>query len=465
MNKAIKIVLVLYPLAVCISVVGLLYSCSGAQKIEIPKPEETQAEKIPFDVPISNIGFIVALTWAELEKQVNELMPTKIIDDKDFNKDGLKIHLTKTGPIKFALKINQIQTSIPVNARVWYRYGAFGVYDIKEFRMKGIVNLISFVKLEECAMTTRTKIDKIIWDESPTMEFYGRKVPVGYAIDPIIEMNSTSISKSIDNELKDMLNFKPLLIEYLQGFREAVNISEEYKLWIQVAPQAFLTTPLRMNSEQIQLDVNLRARIKTTMGKKPENQEVIKDILFKSDAPLRKEIEINLPVETPFDELSELFTKQLKGTILYEGKKNVTLEEIKLWHSEKKLIIALRLEGKVKGWLFLRGTPKYNVETTEIYLDDLDYHVNTKNMLVKSLSWMLSGKVLKIIRDNAKYPIKQDLEDLKKEMNQELNGYKPHTAVEIKFRLLSMKYDQLYITNDGIITQFQLMALMGAKVG
>jgi hypothetical protein len=465
MNKMSKIVHVLYPLAACICLVGLLFSCSSAQKIEIPKPEETQAEKIPFDVPVSTIGFTLALTWAELEKQVNNLMPTKIMDDKDFNKDGLKVHLTKTGPIKFALKINQIQTTIPVNARVWCRYGAFGIYDIKEFRMKGQVNLISYVKLEECAMTTRTKIDKILWDESPTMEFYGRKVPVGYAIDPIIEMNSASISKSIDHELKEMLDFKPQLMEYLQGFREAVNISEDYKLWIQVAPQAFLTTPLRMNSEQIQLDVNLRARIKTSMGKKPEKQEDIKDILFKSDAQLHKEIEINLPVETPFDELNELFTKQLKSTILYEGKKNVTLEEIKLWHSEKKLIIAVRLEGKVKGWLFLRGTPKYNIETTEIYLDDLDYHVNTKNVLVKSLNWMLSGKVLKIIRDNAKYPIKQDLEDLKKEMNIQLNGYKPHESVEIKFRLLSMKFDQLYMTNEGVITLFQIQALMGAKVG
>lgn len=451
--------------AVFIGSISIWISCSNTQKIEIPKPEETVAEKIPFDVPVSNIGFTVALTWIELEKQVNDLMPTKIMDDKDFNKDGLKVHLTKTGPVKFALKINQIQTTIPVSARVWYRYGALGIYDIKEFRMKGLVNLISFVKIEECAMSTRTKIDKIFWEESPSMEFYGKKVPVGYAIDPIIEMNANSISKSIDNELKEMLDFKPLLMEYLQGFREAVNISEEYKLWIQVSPQAFLTTPLRMNATQIQLDVNLRARIMTTMGKKPVKQVVITDILFKSDTPVRKEIEIILPTETPYEELNELFTKQLKGTILYDGKKDVTLEEIKLWHSEKKLIIAVRVGGKVKGWLFLRGTPKYNIETSEIYLDDLDYHVNTKNVLVKSLSWMLSGKVLKLVRDNAKYAIKQDLDDLKKEMNQQLNGYKPHESVEIKFRLLSMKFDQLYMTNEGVITQFQIMALMGAKVG
>jgi hypothetical protein len=452
-------------IAILASFVLILLSCSSSKKIEIPKPDATPAEKIPFDVPISFMNVGIHLTWSELEKQVNGMMPEKLMEDKDFNKDGLKIHLTKTGPIQFSFKINQIQISLPVSARVWYRYGALGMYDVKEFRMKGIVNLLALVKLEECALTTRTKIDKITWQESPTMEFYGTKVPVGYVVDPLIEMNAGSISKSIDDALKDMLDFKPLLIDYMQGFREPILLSQEFKMWLQINPLAFLTTPLRMNTEKIQLDVNMRAKIKTVMGNKPEKAAKFTDIQFKSDAPMRKDIEVNLPIETPFLELEELFTNKLKGTILYDGKKDVTLEEIKLWHSESKLIIAIRVAGKVNGWLFLRGIPKFNAETSEIYLDELDYHVNTKNVLVKSLSWMLSGKVLNLIKENSKYSIKQDLETLKIEMNKQLNGMKPHESVEIKFKLSTVKFDQLFMTNDGIITQFQMLAMMGAKIG
>lgn len=443
----------------------IIQACSNTQKIEIPKPEETPAERMPFDVPTSFINVGVSLTWAELEKQVNAVMPDKIIDDKEFNKDGLKVHLTKTGPIKISFKINQIQTSVPVNARVWYRYGALGVYDIKEFRMKGIVNLLSVVKLEECAMTTRTKIDKINWQENPTMEFYGRKVPVGFAVDPVIEMNSSSIANGIDGSLREMLDFKPMLIDYLQGFREPILLSEEYKMWLQIMPLAFLTTPLRMNNEQIQLDINLRAKMKTVMGKKPKKQDAIGDIHFKSDAPMRKDIEVILPVETDYDELNELFTNQLKGTVLYDGKKDVVLQEIKLWHSDRKLVIGVRIDGKVKGWLYLRGVPKYNAEKFELYLDELDYHVNTKNVLAKSLSWMLSGKVLKLIKDNSKYSIKQDLDDLKMELNQQLNGFKPHEAIELRFKMTGLSFDQMYMTNEGIITQYKMLAMMGAKIG
>ena len=78
---------------------------------------------------------------------------------------------------------------------------------------------------------------------------------------------------------------------------------------------------------------------------------------------------------------------------------------------------------------------------------------------------MLSGKVIKLIKENSKYSIKQNLDDMKKEMNLQLNVMKPHEAVEIKFKMTGLSFDQLYMTDDGIITQFKILALMGAKIG
>jgi len=440
-------------------------SCSTSKQIRIPQPDETLVEQLPFEVPVSTVGFTLSLTWLELAKQVNAIMPEKIMDDKDFNKDGLKIHLTKTGPIEFSFKINQIQTTVPVSARVWYRYGALGIYDVKEFRMKGTVYLLSQTRLEECAMITKSKIDKIIWQENPTLEFYGKKIPVGFAIDPIIESNATSIASGIDKSIKSMLDFKPILIESLQGFQHPILLSEDYKMWLQITPMAFLTNPLKMNTEKIMMEVNLRAKMKTTMGNRPSKSEKFSDIQFKSDTPMRKDIEIVLPVETSYEELGVLFTQQLKGTLLYDAKKKVALEEIKLWHSDKKLVIAVNVSGAVKGWIYLKGVPKFDEEKSEIYLDELDYHLNTKNVLVKSLNWMLSGKVLKLIQTNSRYSIKKDLEDLRTLINTELNGYKPHETIEVKFKLSRIKFDNIFMSNLGLVSQFAAFAAMSAKIG
>jgi hypothetical protein len=315
------------------------------------------------------------------------------------------------------------------------------------------------------AIRTKTKIDRIVWEQNPTLVFYGKNVPMGFIIDPIIKSQSSNIASGIDKALKDLLDFKPILREQLQVFREPILLSEVYNMWLQITPLSLASSPLRMNKEMIAIDLSMDAKLKTTLGKKPAAANKISNLNFRSDNPVSKETQIILPVETDFNELSSLFTKNLKGTTLYEGKKKVYLDSIQLWHSDKKLIIGVQTSGAVKGWLYLRGFPKYNKETSELYLGELDYHVNTKNVLVKSVNWLLSGKILKLIQDNAKYAMKKDLDNLKKELEKQLNGYKPIESVVIKFKLNTFDFERIHLTNDAIVTIFDIKALIKTEVG
>jgi hypothetical protein len=446
-------------------IVLLFQSCGGSKKIEIAKPEETRAQEQPFEIPSSFINVALTLTWNELAKQANALMPPQLMEDKEFNSDGLKVHLRKTGDVGISFLINQIQTTVPLSARVWYRYGAFGAYDVKEFRMQGTVYLLSLASIDEMAIKTRTRIDRIVWDQNPMLMFYGRNVPMGFVIDPILKSQSSNIASEIDKALKDLLDFKPLIMEELQAFRDPILISEDYKMWLQITPLSLVSSPLRMNNDKIHLDLSMNTKLRTTLGKKPARASKFDKIMFRSDTPIVRETQIKLPVETEYNELSELLTKNLKGTALYDGKKKVFMDSVQLWHSNKQLIIGVQTSGAVSGWVYLRGVPKFNPETSELYLDNLDYHVNTKNVLVKSLNWMLSGKILKLIQENSKYPLKNDLDDLKKELNQQLNGYSPMESVILRFRLQNFDFESVQLTNDAIITLFDIRALIRTEVG
>ncbi len=443
-----------------------LQGCANSKKIDILRPEATQAAAIPYEIPNSALNMSVTITWKELAKQANAQIPTQIIEDKDFNKDGIKVNLKKTGDLGISFLVNQVQLTVPLNARVWYRYGALGFQDEKEFRMQGTVYLLAHTSLEEMAIKTKTKIERIVWDQNPAMMFYGSSVPVGYVIDPIIKNQAANIGNAIDQALKNLLDFKPMLRDELQVFREPIQLSEAHKMWLQITPLSLVSSPMRMNKDLVTMDFSLATKLKTSLGKKPATSEKFNNLSFKSEDPVVKETQIRLPVETDYDELSALFTRELKGTPLYEGKrKKVYLDSIQLWNNDEKLIIAVQTKGAVNGWIYLRGIPKYNEATTEIYLAELDYHVNTKNVLVKSMNWLLSGKILKLIQDNAKYAIKQDLDNLKKELTNQLNGYKPMESMLIKFKLQALDFDKIHLTSQGIISIFTIRALIRTEIG
>ncbi len=442
-----------------------LYGCSNSKKIEIPKPLETDAVELPYEIPNSSINLAVSVTWNELVRQANALMPIQLMDDKSFSSDGLKVNLKKSGDLGISFLINQVQITVPVSARVWYRYGAFGAYDVKEFRMQGTVYLLSHAVIDEMAIKTKTRLERVQWEQNPSLIFYGKNVPMGFVIDPILKSQSSNIAIGIDESLKNLLDFKPMIKTEIEAFRDAILLSEDYKMWLQIMPISLVSSPLRMNNEKIFVDLSMSTKLKTTLGKEPAKMPKISNLYFKSETPIVKETEIKLPVETDYDALSMLFTKSLKGMPLYEGKKKVFLDSIQLWHSNSKLLIGVQTSGAVTGWVYLRGMPKYNETTEELYLADLEYHVNTKNVLVKSLNWMLSGKLLKMIQDNARYSLKTDLVDLKKELTSQLNGYRPIESMLVKFKLQNFDFKQIHLTNKAIVSIFDIRALIRAEVG
>jgi hypothetical protein len=56
--------------------------------------------------------------------------------------------------------------------------------------------------------------------------------------------------------------------------------------------------------------------------------------------------------------------------------------DVAIWHKNGKIVIALDLLGTVNGKIYLTGFPQYDDKTKEIYFDELDYVLDTKNKLM-----------------------------------------------------------------------------------
>jgi hypothetical protein len=78
---------------------------------------------------------------------------------------------------------------------------------------------------------------------------------------------------------------------------------------------------------------------------------------------------------------------------------------------------------------------------------------------------MLSGKILKMMQENARYSIKKDLDDLKKEITQKLNGYSPFEGTKLKFNINELKFIDIKMSDSGLRTNFQLLAQLAAIMG
>ena len=123
---------------------------------------------------------------------------------------------------------------------------------------------------------------------------------------------------------------------------------------------------------------------------------------------------------------------------------------MQLWHQGGKLIVDLKVSGNLNGHIYLSGYPMYNAQTKEIFFDQLNYVLDTKNVLHRSANWLLKSTFLSAIRENCRYSIQQELSDSKKQLGFYLNNYQPQKGIIINGKTDEIVFKKISLTNTGL---------------
>ena len=155
-------------------------------------------------------------------------------------------------------------------------------------------------------------------------------------------------------------------------------------------------------------------------------------------------------VVSTYDEASKIITQNFKGQKIGEGSKKIIIEEVQLWQQNGKLIVDLKVSGNLNGHIYLAGFPMYNAQTKEIFFDQLNYVLDTKNVLHRSANWLLKGTFLAAIRENCRYSIQKELLKSKDQLDFFLNNYQPQKGIQINGKTGEIAFKRIALTNTGL---------------
>lgn len=440
-----------------ISLIGLfLSSCSSSKKIAALKPEPDDASPLVYDNSPSFVSLPIVIKLKDVENQINKALNGLIYEDNNIEDDNLTVKIWKQAPI--VLENNQegkIKTIFPLKAVIQYRYGInkFGIslYDTKEVNLNGKVNLLSNVGLTNWKLNTQTDLKSLDWNESPTITIAGKDVPITYLVNPALKLFRKDIEKSIDDAIKNSLDFKPNVLDALDKIATPTEMSAEYESWLRIVPLELYATDVLLKNGAIKMDMGLKCNIETLVGQKPEHKFDKTKIVLKPVASMPDKITANIVAISTYTDATRIMLKNFQGQEFGEGKKKVTIKNLDLWHKEGKMVVALELFGSVNGTIYLTGYPQYNEATKEIYFDQLQYVLDTKNKLVKSANWLLSGVMLKKIQESCRYSIQSNLEDGRKQLLTYTKNYSPMPGVFVNGDIDDIQFKKIQLTNKAII--------------
>jgi hypothetical protein len=201
--------------------------------------------------------------------------------------------------------------------------------------------------------------------------------------------------------------------------------------------------------------------------------------------------DINTDVEISFAEANRIIADPRTGVIgatFQNGRRELKIEGARLYGSGSRIALELEVSGrairskepkvvdvvtavekafkviryfiekkfyKLKGKVYFTGTPQYLSDSREIVFPDLEYDIETRNLIVKIANWILKTRLTEQLRANARFPMGQKLDDLKNTVSAALN--RPlGTHATLKGQVDTLAIDRIYIASDAIKGRFGL---------
>ncbi|NMH27115.1 DUF4403 family protein [Flavobacterium silvaticum] len=446
----------------------LLFGCSSTKKIEAMRPEPDTAAPLLYDATPSFIDLPVQLKLADIETQTNKYLNGLIYEDKNVKDDDIAMSIWKTGPVQITNEKGRIKTVFPMKATIKYRVGTdkllIDLSTVREFNLNGKLTLLSEVGLTNWKVSSKTELKSIDWNESPTTTVLGKQVPITYIINPAVKFFREDIEKSLDEAIGKSMDFKSNVLDALEKMCTPFQMNQQFDTWLRLVPIELYTTDAVLQPNAVNLEMGLKCNIESFIGKKPEQSFDRNKIVLKPVAKMPDHISANIMAISTYEDASRVIGSNFAGQEFGSGSNKVKVNSIQLWQKSGKLIIAMDMVGSVTGMVYLSGVPKYDPATKEIYIDGLDYAVDTKSRLIKTANWLASGLIVKKMQALCRYNISGNVDDAKKSIMTYLNNYSPVKGVFVNGNIQSIDFQKVSLTDRAIIALMSVNGKIDVKI-
>jgi hypothetical protein len=446
--------------------------CSTSQKIATLKPEPDDAVPLVYENVPSFINLPISVKLKDIENQTNALLNGLIYEDNNIEDDDIEMKVWKLAPITIVndhgTSGERIQTILPLKAIVKYRIGTkklgISLYDTREFNLNGVITLLSDVTLTNWKLNTTTELKSLDWNESPTMTVFGKNMPVTYLINPGVKLFKSKIEKKIDAAIEKSMDFKPNVLAALEKICTPFEMSDVYHSWLRIVPIEIYSTNAKLKNDTFMLEMGMKCNMETLIGSKPESKFDATKIILKSVTKIPQDITANIVAVSTYQEASKIMTKNFSGQEFGSGSNKIKVLNVAIWQKKGKMIIALDVTGSVNGTIYLAGFPQYNEQTKEVFFDQLDYALDTKNKLMRTANWLTQGLVLRKIQQSCRYSIKPNLEEGKQSMMNYLKNYSPMQGVYVNGKMEDIQFQKIELTNQAIIAFIKVKGTVNVSV-
>ncbi len=431
-------------LLLIICLIFFVSSCSVTTNI--PKPNESY-RVAEVALPVSTVAIPVSFSKTNLLAEINSRLDGLIYEDMNLSDDNFQVKVWKTKPISMDFEGSNIHYSVPI--KIWLNGSigilGFSVSSVMEAEM-AMRFTTSFTFSKDWNLKPKTTLTGYEWVKEPVATVGRMKFPVSFIADKAISNSRGDICTSIDKNLLEGLNLGSVVNQITASVRRPFLINSDYNIWLVLVPQKISISPFTSSDTTITTIFGLKTVSEVIVGNKmPELWlDAPKPELVLGNGTDRF-LNISFGIDIPFSEAEVLFSKEVVGKTFSKGRRAVKVDSLRIFGSGDKVVIGAQLSGSLSGWIYFKGITTYNKATRSVEFLNLDYELETRNVLHRSASWLFRSSILNSLKEAMVFPVGPELDRTLKDINSNLVQNKNIKNLELNGKISELVIDQIHL--------------------
>ncbi len=425
-------------------------SCSSTKVIDAPAPTESYLPIMDKPLP-SRISIPVNILLEDLVQQLNlELGGKALFEDFSYDDnggDGLMLNAWKSQNITLFASGNTIKYRVPV--RLWMKKKLF----FGEAEADGELALgfkTVYQVNSDWTLSTKTEVEYHEWLQSPKLKTGLGNIGIETLSNLALNYSKKSLAKKLDELINQQFSIREYVAQAWKSVQDPVLLSPEYKLWLKTTPLKLGMTPLITDAGTLRTKIQVECINDLSFGEKPifRPNTQVPELTILNDTG--DDFNMQFATDIPFPEAERIAKGMMLGQVLESGGKKVTVEDLRIWGNNDKLVVMAQLIGSFKGKVYFMGVPKFNADKNAVEVADLDFHLDSKNLLYKSAGWIFQGPIRQKMAAAMSFPLDENIQSIKQTVQSTLNRYELAKGVVLSGQLEELKVTDTRLTPSGI---------------
>jgi hypothetical protein len=166
----------------------------------------------------------------------------------------------------------------------------------------------------------------------------------------------------------------------------------------------------------------------------------------------------------PFEEAEALARSQLVGETFSSGKRSVTVNDLHMSGRDGLLQVEVDLSGSYNGKIQVQGRPQYDARRQKLACKDLDYSLETRNILYRSASWLLKGSLKGRLQKELNQYLDSGLSDWKGMLEEQLRQTELGPGVSLNSQVEELRILRAEATEEGFQTTVGVSGKLALEV-